>query len=87
LNSQGNELVEMNLLNGLLVMPIYSSLRGFVKRRVFLSHLPRDVKELWNKITEAITVVMSDMLNRVLEETEYRWDVGPISVEGHEEML
>jgi hypothetical protein len=79
-------MVEMNLLNGLLVTPIYPSLRGFVKRRVFLSHLPRNVKELRNKITEAITIVMSDVLNRVLEETAYRWDAYPVSVEGHREM-
>jgi hypothetical protein len=78
-------MVEMNLLNGLLVTPIYPSLRGFVKRRVFLSHLPRNVKELRNKITEAIKIVMSDMLNRVLEESAYRWDVSLVSVEVHKE--
>jgi hypothetical protein len=86
LNSQGNEMVEMNLLNGLLVTPIYPTLRGFVKGRVFLSHLPRNVKELRNKITEAIKIVRSDMLNRVLEESAYRWDVSSVSVEGHKEM-
>src|SRR5215510_12452991 len=55
----------------------------FVKDRVFVPPLPANVVELRTRITAAVAKVTPEMLRRVWQETDYRWDVCRITNGSH----
>ncbi|GFG35994.1 hypothetical protein Cfor_03575 [Coptotermes formosanus] len=56
---------------------------GFVKDRVYVPPLPANVTELRIRITAAVAELTPEMLRRVWEETEYKWDVSRITNGSH----
>jgi hypothetical protein len=62
-------------------------LRGFIKDRIFVPPLPETLVDLRMRITEAITVIDHDMLQRVCQELDYRLDVPRVMGGAHIEHL
>ncbi|KAJ4447284.1 hypothetical protein ANN_09288 [Periplaneta americana] len=62
-------------------------LRGYLKDRVFVPPLPRDLEELKTRIREAAATVTDDMLKRVWEEFDYRLDIIRVTRGSHIESL
>jgi hypothetical protein len=58
---------------------------GFVKDRVYVPPLPANVAGFRIRITAAVAEVTPEMLRRVWEETEYRWDICRITNGSHNE--
>jgi hypothetical protein len=56
---------------------------GFVKDRVYVPPLPANVTELGTRITAAVAEVTPEMLRRVWQEIDYRWDVCRITNGSH----
>ncbi|GFY37856.1 uncharacterized protein TNIN_426371 [Trichonephila inaurata madagascariensis] len=88
------ELVEMikqrwatNLLEPALRMTCDFFLWGYIKDKVFVPPLLRDLVELRGRIRNEFAVVTRDMLVRVWTETEYRLDICPVMKGTHFESL
>ncbi|KAJ4431719.1 hypothetical protein ANN_20321 [Periplaneta americana] len=60
---------------------------GYLKDRVFVPPLPRDLEELKTRIREAAATVTEDMLERVWEEFDYRLDICRVTRGPHIESL
>ena len=60
---------------------------GFVKDRVFVPPLPRDLMELRERIREAFAAVTRDLLMRVWTEMDYRLDICRVTKGAHIESL
>ncbi|KAJ4451225.1 hypothetical protein ANN_02685 [Periplaneta americana] len=60
---------------------------GYLKDRVFVPPLPRDLEELKTRIREAAATVTEDMLKRVWEEFDYRLDICRVTRGSHIESL
>jgi hypothetical protein len=56
---------------------------GLVKDRVYVPPLPTNVAELRTRITAAVAEVTPEMLRRVWQETDYRWNVCRITNGSH----
>ncbi|GBN93349.1 hypothetical protein AVEN_107077-1 [Araneus ventricosus] len=57
------------------ITPCDFSLWGFVKDKVYVPPLPRNLEDLRTRIGNALNLVTPDMLKRVWEEMDYRLDV------------
>ena len=55
--------------------PLDFFLWGFLKDQVYVPPLPANLAELRNRITAAVELVTLDMLQRVWQEIDFRWDV------------
>lgn len=55
--------------------PLDFFLWGFLKDKVYVTPLPANLAELRNRITATVALVTPDMLQRVWEEIDFRWDV------------
>jgi hypothetical protein len=60
---------------------------GFIKDRVFVPPLPATLVDLRTRVTAAITVIDHDMLQRVQQELDYRFDVCRVTSGAHIEHL
>lgn len=60
---------------------------GYLKDRVFVPPLPRDLEELKTRIREAAATVTEDMLKRVWEEFDYRLDICRVTRGSHTESV
>ena len=60
---------------------------GYVKGLVYVPPLPANLEEVKQRITTALQTATQDMLQRVLEELEYRIDVYHVSDGAHIEHL
>ena len=63
--------------------PMDFFLWGFVKGKVFVPLLPANVVEFRTRITAAVAKVTPEMLRRVWQETDYRWEVCRITNGSH----
>jgi hypothetical protein len=61
--------------------------RGYVKDRVYVPPLPRDLPELRLRILDAVATIDVHMLERVWQELDYRTDVCRVTKGGHIEHL
>jgi hypothetical protein len=59
----------------------------YVKDRVFVPPLPRDLADLKARIIAAVKNIDAPMLTRVWQELEYRIDVGRVIRDAHLEHL
>jgi hypothetical protein len=59
----------------------------YVKDRVFVPPLPRDLADLKTRITAAMKIIDAPMLTRVWQELEYRIDVCRVTRGAHIEHL
>ena len=69
------------------IRPCDFFLREYVKDRVFLPPLPRDLAELKSRIIAAVKNIDAPMLTRVWQELEYRIDVCRVTRGAHIEHL
>ena len=60
---------------------------GYVKDRVYVPPLPRDLPELRLRIMDAVATIDVHMLERVWQELDYRIDVCRVTKGGHIEHL
>jgi hypothetical protein len=60
---------------------------GYVKDEVYMPPLPRDLRELRQRIVAAVDTVDIDMLQRVWQDLDYRIDVCRVTKGGHMEHL
>ena len=60
---------------------------GFVKDRVFVPPLPRDLTEMRERIREAFAAVTRDLLMRVWTEMDCRLDICRVTKGAHIESL
>jgi hypothetical protein len=60
---------------------------GYVKDKVYVPPLPRDLPELRQRIVAAVDTIDVDMLQRVWQELDYRTDVCQVTRGGHMECL
>jgi hypothetical protein len=60
---------------------------GYVKDRVYVPPLPRDLPELRLRIMDAVVTIDVHMLERVWQELDYRIDVCRVTKVGHIEHL
>jgi len=60
---------------------------GFVKDRVYIPPLPMSLKELRDRITQALQTIAADTLHRVWYEVDYRVDVCRVTQGAHIEGL
>jgi hypothetical protein len=60
---------------------------GYVKDRVYVPPLPRDLPELRLRIMDAVATIDVHMLERVWHELDYRIDVCRVTKGGHIEQL
>jgi hypothetical protein len=60
---------------------------GYVKDKVYVPHLPRDLPELRQRIMAEVDTIDVDMLQRVWQELDYRINVCRVTREGHVEHL
>ena len=60
---------------------------GYVKDRVFVPPLPRDLTDLTERIIAAVKNIDAPMLTRVWQELEYRIDVCLVTRGAHIENL
>jgi hypothetical protein len=60
---------------------------GYVKDKVCVPTLPRDLPELRQRIVAEVDTIDVDMLQRVWQELDYRIDVCRVTREGHMEHL
>jgi len=60
---------------------------GFVKDRVFVPPLPRDLMVLRERVGEAFAAVTRDLLMRVWTEMDYRLDICCVTKGAHIESL
>jgi hypothetical protein len=60
---------------------------GYVKDKVYMPPLPRDLPELRQKIVAAVDTINVDMLQHVWQELDYRIDVCRVTRGGHMEHL
>jgi hypothetical protein len=56
---------------------------GYVKNKVYVPTLPRDLSELRQRIVAAVDTIDVDMLQRVWKELDYRIDVCRVTRGGH----
>jgi hypothetical protein len=68
-------------------MPCDFFLWGYVKDRVFIPTLPRDLTDLQACIIAAVKNICAPMLTRVWQELEYRIDVYRVTLGAHNEHL
>jgi hypothetical protein len=68
-------------------MPCDFFLWGYVKERVFVPSLPRDLADLKARIIAAVKNINAPMLTRVWQELEYRIDVCHVTHGAHIEHL
>jgi hypothetical protein len=61
--------------------------RGYVKDRVYVPPLPRDLPELRLRIMDAVTTIDVHMLEHVWQELDYMIDVCRVTKGGHIEHL
>lgn len=69
------------------ITPCDFFLWGYVKDRVYVPPLARDIEELKTRITDAVATVQEDILRTVWDEFGYRLDVVRASKGGHIEHL
>jgi len=62
---------------------IFFSFWGYVKDRVFIPPLPRDLADLKARIITAVKNIGAPMLRRVRQELEYRIDVCRVTHGAH----
>jgi hypothetical protein len=55
--------------------PLEFSVWGYVKDKVSVPPLPASLEELQAWITEVVVTIDVDMINRIWDETAYRWDI------------
>jgi hypothetical protein len=60
---------------------------GYVKYTVFVPPLPIDIDDLKRRITEVVAAVTCDILRRVWEELDYRFDIFRVTRGAHIECL
>lgn len=60
---------------------------GYIKDRVFVPPMPRDLQDLRQRITTAFATIDRDMLKRVWEEFDFRLDICRITKGSHIEHL
>jgi hypothetical protein len=65
------------------ITPYYFFLWGYVKDRVFVPSLPRDLVDLKTRIIAAVKNIVAPMLTRVWQELEYRIDVCRFTRDAH----
>lgn len=63
--------------------PLDFFLWGFIKDKVYVQPLPANLNDLRNRINAAVAQVTTDMLKRVWQEIDYRWDVCRITNGSH----
>ena len=74
-------------LPGLLISDLQFRLWRFVKGLVYVPLLPKDVDKLKARKTEAVTAIDNEMLERVWQELDYRFDVCRVTNSAHIEHL
>jgi len=69
------------------IYPLIFFLWGYVKDRVFVPPLPRDLAGIKPRINAAVKNIDAPMLTRVWQELEYRIDVCRVTSGAHSEHL
>jgi hypothetical protein len=69
------------------LLDIFHQIEGYVKPRVFVPPLPRDLTDLKTRIIAAVKNTNARMLTRVWKELEYRIDVCRVTRGAHIEHL
>ena len=60
---------------------------GYIKDRAYVPPMPRDLLQLRQRIVEAVVAVDRQMLQRVLQELDYRIDICRVTKGAHIEHL
>jgi len=55
--------------------PLNFSLWGYIKDKGFIPPLPATLEELQAQVTEAVVTIDAGMINRILDEIAYRWEI------------
>lgn len=63
--------------------PLDFFLWGFIKDKVYIPPLPKSLQDLRNRISAAVDEVTPDLLERVWQEIDFRWDVCRITNGSH----
>ena len=67
--------------------PCHFFLRGYIKDRVFMAPMPRDLPQLQQRIMKAVAAIDRHMLLCVWQELDYRIDICRVNKGGHIEHL
>jgi hypothetical protein len=60
---------------------------GYIKDRVYVPPMPRDLPQLRQRIVEAVATIDHQMLQHVWQELDYRIDICHVTKGGHIEQL
>jgi hypothetical protein len=60
---------------------------GYVKDKVFVPLLSESSEELWTRTTEAVAAIDVDMIYRIWDEVDCRWDIAGMTRVNHVEHL